>query len=98
MKKGLAMLAAVGLAVAVGGCQTTQESYVQARTTCDYSGLRPGSAAYKRCVGANYSHNRARSDAAGAAVAGALAGAVIGAAVTAPYYRRGYYYGPGYWW
>ena len=100
MKKGFAVLAAIGLAVSVGGCQTTQESMMQARTSCDYSGYRPGTAAYKRCVGANYAQNRANSDAAGAAVAGAVAGAVLGAAVSAPLYRpyRYGYYAPGYWW
>lgn len=98
-KKSFAALAAVLAAVSLGGCQTTQESYVQARTSCDYSGLRPGTAAYRRCVNANYAQNRANSDAAGAVVAGAVAGAVLGAAVSAPYYRHGYYhpYG-GYWW
>jgi hypothetical protein len=93
------VLAAAALAAIVSGCQTTQESAVNADMTCREAGLRPGSAAFNRCTAAAYNSNRRQADqatnavVAGAAV-GVLGGALVGAAASRPSYGyRGYGYG-----
>ena len=93
----------LGLGFGLAGCQTVQESQQSAQITCQNAGLTPGSKAYRRCVNANFSQNRANSDAAGNAIAagaaaGIVTGALVGAAVSDPYYGSGYYYsGCGYY-
>jgi len=91
------------LAATVAGCQTRQESLVDAQITCESQGFRPGTKAYQQCQSANYVENRRANSEASAAVAtgvaaGVIGGALVGAAASRPYYgRRGYYYGPGYY-
>ncbi|MBS7697875.1 MULTISPECIES: hypothetical protein [unclassified Chelatococcus] len=88
-------LTAAFLALAVAGCQSAQDSMVDAEFTCQEAGLRPGTRAFERCANVNYSRNRQQSqDAANAvalgAAAGVIGGAVIGAASAPryyPYYR-----------
>lgn len=84
------------LAVAAAGCQTRQESLVDAEITCESQGFRPGTRAYQQCRSANYTENRrANAEATNAVAAGVAAGVIGGAIVGAtarPYYgRRGYY-------
>ncbi len=84
------------LAALVAGCQTRQESLVDAEITCESQGFRPGTRAYQQCRSANYVENRRASSEAGNAVAAGVAagviGGAIGAAASRPYYgRRGYY-------
>jgi hypothetical protein len=99
MKSLVVVLGFVGFGLGLSGCQTVQESQQSAEITCQNSGYRPGTAAYRRCVNANFQQNRANSDAAANAVAagaaaGVVTGALVGAAVSDPYYyHRGYYYG-----
>jgi hypothetical protein len=85
------------LAAVVAGCQTRQESLVDAEITCESQGFRPGTRAYQQCRSANYVENRrANSEASNAVAAGVAAGVIggaIGAAAAGPYYgRRGYYW------
>jgi hypothetical protein len=82
------------LALGLAGCQSAAESQISAQNTCSAAGLRQGSAAYNRCVGAAYQENRRQSDQATTAVvagtaAGLIGGAVLGAASTR---GRGYGY------
>ncbi len=90
------------LAAVLAGCQTAQESLADAEVTCEAQGFRPGTRAYQQCRSANYVENRRASNEASSAVAAGVAAGVVGGAIAAgasrPYYRRGYYYGPGYWW
>lgn len=90
------------VAALLAGCQTPQESLADAQLTCEAQGFRPGSRAFNQCRSANYVENRrASNDASNAVAAGVAAGVVggvVAGAVARPYYRRGYYYGPGYWW
>lgn len=90
------------LAAILAGCQTAQESLADAEVTCEAQGFRPGTRAYQQCRSANYVENRRASNEAGNAVAAGVAAGVVGGAIAAgasrSYYRRGYYYGPGYWW
>lgn len=90
------------LAVGLAGCQTAQESLADAEVTCEAQGFRPGTRAYNQCRSANYVENRRASNETASAVTAGVAAGVVGGAIAAsasrPYYRRGYYYGPGYWW
>ena len=103
--RNLLLVGAV-VATALAGCQTPQESMVDAAITCEAQGFRPGTRAYQQCRSANYVENRRASNETQAAVATGVAAGVIGGAIAGaasrPYYRRGYYgpgyYGPGYWW
>jgi hypothetical protein len=85
-------IGAIGLALA--GCQTTEQSMMNAESVCLQAGLRPGTSAYGRCINASYQQNVANSNAAANAVAvGAAAGLIGGAVIAAnsrPYYG-GYY-------
>jgi hypothetical protein len=87
-------VAAVGFALA--GCQTAEQSMVNAENVCIESGLKPGTKAYARCTNANYRNNVAQSNAAASqvavgAAAGVIGGAVVGAAAAHPgYYCRGW--------
>jgi hypothetical protein len=89
------------LAAVVAGCQTRQESLVDAEITCESQGFRPGTRAYQQCRSANYTENRrANSEASSAVAAGVAAGVIGGALVAADnraYYGRGYYGRRGYW-
>ncbi|TCR67408.1 hypothetical protein [Bosea sp. BK604] len=90
------------LAVGLAGCQTAQESMVDAEVTCEAQGFRPGTRAYQQCRSANYVENRRASNEAGSAVAAGVAAGVVGGAIAAsaargPYYG-GYYGRRGYWW
>lgn len=93
------VIVAGALALLVAGCQTRQESLVDAEITCESQGFRPGTRAYNQCRAANYSENRrANAEASNAVAAGVAAGVIggaIGAAASRPYYRRGYGY---YYW
>jgi hypothetical protein len=84
------------VAAVLGGCQTRQESLVDAEITCESQGFRPGTRAYQQCRSANYVENRRSnaeaSNAVAAGVAAGVIGGAIGAAAAGPYYgRRGYY-------
>lgn len=90
------------VAAVLAGCQTRQESLVDAEITCESQGFRPGTRAYQQCRSANYVENRRASNEAGNAVAagvaaGVIGGAIVGAAASRPYYGRRYYGGPGYY-
>ncbi len=84
------------LLMPLASCQTPQESADDAQMRCDASGLKPGTAKYRRCVDINYSRNREQAkQAENAAVAGAAAGIVggvlLGAAIDDHHhYYRGY--------
>jgi hypothetical protein len=71
--KRLVAIALLGLiAGAAAGCQTPEESSMQASNVCLASGLHPGTKAYRRCYAANYMTLRANSEQAqNAALAGA---------------------------
>ncbi|WP_245974399.1 hypothetical protein [Bosea caraganae] len=96
-----AIVVASLLAIGLAGCQTAQESMVDAEVTCESQGFRPGSRAYQQCRSANYTENRRASNEAGSAVAAGVAAGVIGGAIagaaSGPYYGRGYYGRRGYW-
>lgn len=88
------------LAAMVAGCQTTQESLVDAEITCESQGFRPGTRAYQQCRSANYVENRRASNDAGNAVAAGVAAGVIGGAIVGAStrgYSRGYYGRRGYY-
>jgi hypothetical protein len=88
-------VAAVGLTLA--GCQTAEQSMVNAENVCVESGLKPGTKAYARCTNANYRNNVAQSNAAATQVAvGTAAGVIGGAVVGAAAARPGYYYCRGW--
>ncbi len=93
------VIVAGALALLVAGCQTRQESLIDAEITCESQGFRPGTRAYNQCRSANYTENRrANADASNAVAAGVAAGVIggaIGAAASRPYYGRGYGY---YYW
>ncbi|MBA8879715.1 hypothetical protein FHW16_003434 [Phyllobacterium myrsinacearum] len=89
------------IALMLAGCQTAQESAVEAKNTCDSAGLKPGSKAHRRCVSASYEQNRRQSNEAGNAAAlgaavGVLGGVALGAAVERNHYP-GYYRRCGPW-
>ncbi|WP_112664534.1 hypothetical protein [Microvirga flavescens] len=78
-------------ALALAGCQTSEQSMSNAQSVCLESGLKPGTAAYTRCTNANYRNNVAQSQQAANQVAvgtavGVLGGAAIGAAAARPHY------------
>ncbi|HZH52461.1 MAG TPA: hypothetical protein VEZ16_11345 [Microvirga sp.] len=87
--------AASALALALAGCQTAEQSMANAESVCLETGLKPGTATYRRCVNAGYRNNVAQSNAAanqaavGAAV-GVIGGAAIGAAAARPTYYCGW--------
>lgn len=84
------------LSLALAGCRTPEQSLASADTVCVQAGFRPGTKAYRNCVGSVYQDNRAEAQSANNAVlAGATAGLVGGAVVAAS--TPGYYYGPGYY-
>jgi hypothetical protein len=89
------------MAAMVAGCQTRQESLVDAEITCESQGFRPGTRAYRDCRAANYTENRrANAEASNAVATGVAAGVIggaIGAAAAGPYYGRGYYGRRGYY-
>ena len=92
------MLVVGALALCLNGCQTVEQSRVDAAYTCEAAGLRPGTARFNRCRRAAYVQNRRNAEAAaGAVVAGAAAGVIAGAAIAASA-QPSYYYGPGYYW
>lgn len=92
----LRVLALGAAAFVLAGCQTPQDSMIQAEYGCEAAGLRPGTAQFNRCRNANYAQNRANADAAtGAVVAGAAAGLIGGAVIASSVRPR--YYGPGYY-
>jgi len=101
--KRLVAISVLGLiAGAAAGCQTPEQSSMQASNVCMAAGLHPGTSAYRRCYAANYANLRANSQQAeNAAVAGAAlgvaGGALAGAAIanSGPYYGG---YGPGWGW
>jgi carbonic anhydrase/acetyltransferase-like protein (isoleucine patch superfamily) len=82
-------------ALVLAGCQTAEQSMVNAESVCMETGLKPGSRQYQRCVNAGYRNNVAQSNAAanqaaaGAAV-GVIGGAVLGAATARPSYYCGW--------
>ena len=94
--KRLVAIGVLGLiAGAAAGCQTPEQSSMQASDVCMASGLHPGTKAYQRCYAANFSNLRANSQQAqNAAVAGAAlgvaGGALAGAAIAN---SNNYYYG-----
>jgi hypothetical protein len=95
MKKLVAIAVLGVIAGAVAGCQTPEQSSMQASNVCVASGLRPGTKAYRRCYAANYTNLRVNSEQAqNAAIAGAAlgvaGGALAGAAIAN---SNGYYYG-----
>jgi hypothetical protein len=105
MKKLVAIAVLGVVAGAAGGCQTPEQSSMQASNVCMASGLHPGTHAYQRCYAANYTNLRANSQQAeNAAVAGAAlgvaGGALAGAAIANSngYYYGGYGPGWGYGW
>lgn len=80
-------------ALALAGCQTPQESFIDADITCREMGYRPGTRAFENCRAANYHENRRESAAAAnAAAVGIAAGALTGVAIAAAASPRGYYY------
>ncbi len=90
-----------GAAIALTGCQSTQDSLASAQYVCQSAGLRPGTHRYARCVNANYQQSQQQSNQAAAAVAtgvaaGVVGGALVGAAVASPPYYGGPYYGSPY--
>jgi hypothetical protein len=90
------------LAVGLAGCQTAQESMVDAEVTCEAQGFRPGTRAYQQCRSANYVENRRASNETASAVTAGVAAGVIGGAIAGAasrdYYGRGYYGRRGYYW
>ena len=105
MKKLVAIAVLGVIAGAASGCQTPEQSSMQASNVCMASGLHPGTHAYQRCYAANYTNLRANSQQAqNAAVAGAAlgvaGGALAGAAIANSngYYYGGYGPGWGYGW
>ena len=88
-------IGAAALALTAAGCQTAEQSMSNAESVCLETGLKPGTATYRRCVNAGYRNNVAQSNAAanqaaaGAAV-GVIGGAVIGAAAARPSYYCGW--------
>jgi hypothetical protein len=98
MKKLVAIAVLGVIAGAAAGCQTPEQSSMQASNVCVASGLHPGTKAYGRCYAANYTNLRANSEQAqNAAIAGAAlgvaGGALAGAAIAN---SNGYYYGGGW--
>lgn len=94
------LVIAGAIALALAGCQSTQESLNSAEHVCLSSGLKPGTKTYDRCVNAAYAQNRRQSEDATKAVAlgaaaAAVGGAVIGASAASS--SNNYYYGPGYY-
>jgi hypothetical protein len=84
-------------ALVLAGCQTAEQSMVNAESVCLETGLKPGTGAYARCKNAGYRQNVAQSDAsAGQAMAGAAVGVIGGAAIAASA-RPSYYCGWGCW-
>lgn len=85
-------------ALILAGCQTAEQSMINAEAVCLEAGLKPGTTKYKRCVAAGYRNNVAQANAAAnqaaiGAAAGIVGGAVLGAAIGRPYYYpRPYYY------
>ncbi len=80
MKKLVAIAVLGVIAGAAAGCQTPEQSSMQASNVCMASGLHPGTHAYQRCYAANYANLRANSQQAeNAAVAGAALGVAGGA-------------------
>jgi hypothetical protein len=64
-------------ALVLAGCQTAEQSMVNAESVCLETGLKPGTGAYARCKNAGYRQNVAQSDAAaGQAMAGAAVGVI----------------------
>ncbi len=84
-------------ALILAGCQTAEQSLVNAQSVCSETGLKPGTKTYERCVNAGYRNNVAQANeaanqAAVGAAAGIIGGAVLGAALGGPvYYHRPYY-------
>ncbi|MBB4007150.1 hypothetical protein [Allorhizobium taibaishanense] len=86
-------LAGLVLLSGLASCQTPQESAQNAEMTCSAQGFKPGTARYRRCVGATYNSNRqqakqAESNVAAGAAIGVLGGAVLGASLD----RHPHYY------
>ena len=82
-------------ALALAGCQTTEQSMANAQSVCLESGLKPGTRAYERCTNANFRNNVNQSQQAASQVAvgtavGVIGGAAIGAAAARPSYYCGW--------
>jgi len=82
-------------ALLLAGCQTAQESFVDADITCRDLGYRPGTRAFTDCRAQNYQQNRANSQATANAVAAGVVAGVVGGAVVASAARPSYYRGWG---
>ncbi|GEO12305.1 hypothetical protein [Microvirga aerophila] len=63
-------------ALVLAGCQTAEQSMVNAESVCMETGLKPSSRQYQRCVNAGYRNNVAQSNAANQAAAGAAVGVI----------------------
>lgn len=86
-------------ALALAGCQTAEQSMSNAESVCLETGLKPGTATYRRCVNAGYRNNVAQSNAAAnQAAAGSAVGIIGGAALGAAAARPSYYCGWGGCW
>jgi hypothetical protein len=84
-------------ALVLAGCQTAEQSMMNAESVCLETGLKPGSRAYQRCTAAGYRNNVAQSNtAANQAAAGAVVGVIGGAAIAATA-RPSYYCSWGCW-
>jgi outer membrane lipoprotein SlyB len=84
---------AAAIALALAGCQTAEQSYASARSTCRAQGLK--GAQFTRCVNATYAANRRQAqDSANAVAVGVVGGALLGAALTHHHHRS--YYRPRY--
>ena len=94
--KSFVAISVLGLiAGAAAGCQTPEQSSMQASNVCMAAGLHPGTKAYQRCYAANYVNLRANSEQAqNAAIAGAALGVAGGALAGAAIANSNtYYYG-----
>lgn len=94
------------VALALAGCQSAEQSYYDAKSTCSSAGLKAGTARYNKCVDAAYNTNRRNAQQSSNAAAVGIAAAAVGGAVIGSttsrrsyryyprhrYYRRGYYY------
>ena len=86
-------------ALALAGCQTSEQSMANAQSVCLESGLKPGTRAYERCTNASFRNNVAQSQqAAGQVAVGTAVGVIGGAAIGAAAARPSYYCGWGGCW
>ncbi len=84
--------------VLLAGCQSADESLINAEVSCRQSGLKQGTAAFRKCVDAGYQNSRRQSEqATNAAVLAGAAGVIGGAVIANSSSPRYYYSSPRYY-